>query len=1168
MTSENKEPKPVTQDAKPDKPKKKSTVLRRIAKWSLGIILTLVVIVVLFASVVVWILTPERLTPLVAKYGSEYLIADVELDRAELTFWSTFPELRVDVDRLRVISHGLDALTPAQRAELPVYADSLLSVEKFSGGINILKLMVGKIAIYDVDIHRPEINLVAFNEQFANYDIVPPSEEVDTTATEIPEISIRKFAVTGGSPVRYFSLADSIDVGLMFNEMALQPEQDNPAYSVTVTGDMDASIQPYLVLTTLPIVANGNITWNYEEPSTLRFDDFTLGAGPLKMNFDTRLNMDDDLVFETFKGSIPQTRLMDVVNALPMEYRTYFKGVKTDLSFKGACEFTKPYRPAVDSLPSADMTFEVPDCYVTYEEFTLHKFAARASVNLDGDNLDRSTVKLDRFTAILDGVGFGITGEAGNLMSDPWVNGTFKGGVSFAKLPKKLLAQIPATIRGELRGDIDFALRQSYLTINEFHRIKLDGEATLTGLRVTQQSLGVDVYSDRIQMRLGSNESFIRNDYRSDSLLTASLRIDSLYADLPGMNLTTRNMLLGLGVKNDSHTMSRSSITPIGAVFKMDRLRFSSVEDSMKVALRDITARASMTRYEDYAKVPLIRFDLDAGNLRFIDPLTRVNFHESTVSASFHPRLKPVMSAKMEARYDSIARLYPNLRPDSIYALAKASRRSGAAPSRPAVSTSTERMDYGLDSETKNLLRWIDFQGRLTAKRARLFTPYFPVRNRLSDIDLSINSDSITVRNTLYRMGHSDFLINGSISNLTGALTSRRQTLEINLDVVSDTIDVNEIAEAAFRGAAFADRINSGESFSLGDTDNDELMQSVIDNTAASDSMAPILIPTNIEANVRFTAAKIIYSDLVFDDFQGVAMLYDGALNLSDLSASTEMGSIILTALYNGRTKNDLSFAFGMKVNDFNIAKFIQLVPAVDTLMPLLQSVSGIINADMVLTTDVDSQMNLVIPSLYSVLSITGDSLVLLDDDTFRKIGKWLLFKHKDHNMVDHMEVEMVVENSQLEIFPFIFQIDRYKLGVMGSNDLALNLNYHISVLKSPIPFRFGINIKGNADKMKIRLGRAKFKEDAQATRIALVDTTRINLVNQIQNVFRRGVSRGRVKAQKVSNSTSTLTFDEAADTISSADSLFFINEGLLPKPPEPAVDSTTVVTKGKKKKK
>ncbi|MDE6164288.1 MAG: hypothetical protein K2F62_01675, partial [Muribaculaceae bacterium] len=138
--------------------------------------------------------------------------------------------------------------------------------------------------------------------------------------------------------------------------------------------------------------------------------------------------------------------------------------------------------------------------------------------------------------------------------------------------------------------------------------------------------------------------------------------------------------------------------------------------------------------------------------------------------------------------------------------------------------------------------------------------------------------------------------------------------------------------------------------------------------------------------------------------------------------------------------------------------------------------------------------------------------LVLLDADTFKSMSKWLVFKNKKRNLIDRMNVKIVVDSSLMSIYPFVFDIDRYRLGVMGSNDLDMNLNYHVSVLKSPLPWKFGINISGTPDNMKIRLGGAKVKENGEGAieQMAIAETTRINLIGQLESLFNRGVGASR----------------------------------------------------------
>jgi outer membrane murein-binding lipoprotein Lpp len=61
-------------------------------------------------------------------------------------------------------------------------------------------------------------------------------------------------------------------------------------------------------------------------------------------------------------------------------------------------------------------------------------------------------------------------------------------------------------------------------------------------------------------------------------------------------------------------------------------------------------------------------------------------------------------------------------------------------------------------------------------------------------------------------------------------------------------------------------------------------------------------------------------------------------------------------------------------------------------------------------------------------------------------------------------------------------------------------------VLRSPIPFRFGINLTGNFDDWKIRLSKAKYKNENVPVFTKQLDTMQVNLVNSIHNIFQRGV--------------------------------------------------------------
>ena len=64
----------------------------------------------------------------------------------------------------------------------------------------------------------------------------------------------------------------------------------------------------------------------------------------------------------------------------------------------------------------------------------------------------------------------------------------------------------------------------------------------------------------------------------------------------------------------------------------------------------------------------------------------------------------------------------------------------------------------------------------------------------------------------------------------------------------------------------------------------------------------------------------------------------------------------------------------------------------------MLRSFKGLVDFNIAAEARLDSLMNIKIPTLRSAIYIKGDSLVLLDGETFTKLAKILMFKNKKEN--------------------------------------------------------------------------------------------------------------------------------------------------------------------------
>ena len=1132
-----------------------SRLWRRVLKWILGIAVTAVVLIGLVLGAVVWILTPQKLTPLVERYASSYLDADVTVSRVELTVWSSFPQIRLDVDSLTIVSRTLSGLTADQRTALPAYADTLLHVDALTGGINLAKLAIGTIDLHHVEIVRPAINLVQATTDAANYTIVPASadDSNDDQPADMPDITIDRFAIIGDAPVRYLSVPDSIDVTLTLASTGINGGDHTRPYEVSLSGRswLTAGAQP--LLADFCIGIDGCVHWSPSAPQSVRLTDFNVDLDSIHTTVDVDLDMADPMTVHSASLTIAPTPVMTLLRYLPENMRSDFDGLQTDLTVSVGATLKAPYVIGKDLIPSASVTLAIPDGSASWLGYRLDRAGMEIAADIDGSNPDASTVDIARLDLNGSGVSVGLRGRITNPLSDPMADGRFEGRINFSALPRAITRQLPMQLSGLLAGNTDFRLRGSDLNRNNFHRAYLDGDIDLHRFGMTTDD-SMTVYVGDARLSFGTNSKLSAGAVKVDSLLTASLNVDTASVTMPELELIIAGASVGMGSRNTASSSDTTIINPIGGNISVRRLDYRSMADSVRIRMRDIQCGALLRRFHGEGRVPQLGLKATAGRISYGDGLTRMSVSDGQFAVTAHLNPRPKLPARMQARYDSIAAANPGASRDSI---------ASAGFRRTQRQTETEQLDLAVDNSIGQMLRRWDVRGELTARSGRMVTPYFPLRNRINDLDMHFTTDSVCLNSFRLTSGGSDLALTGNISNIRRALTSRSGSpLKIRFAIDSDTLNVNQITRAVFMGAAFGEHADSLREAITGDVSEEEL-QTRLESTA--DSTGALLIPTNIDAELTLNANHILYADMLLNKLQGAVLVYDGGLKLQDLSARTDMGSLDLTALYSARTKRDISFGFSLGVHDFNIERFTSLMPVVDSLLPLMRDFRGIINADVVATTAIDSMMNIELPTLHAAIKLTGDSLVVLDRETFRTLSKWLMFKNKQHNMIDHMEVELTVNDSQLELYPFMFDIDRYRLGVMGGNDLALNLNYHISVLKSPLPFKFGVNIKGTADDMKIRVGKARFKENMAAERTEIVETTRVNLVNEIEKVFRRGVNAAKLGPLGVRRPTNFADAPET-DTLSRADSIALAKEGLIEMPADTV--PATIPQKSKKRKK
>ena len=374
-------------------------------------------------------------------------------------------------------------------------------------------------------------------------------------------------------------------------------------------------------------------------------------------------------------------------------------------------------------------------------------------------------------------------------------------------------------------------------------------------------------------------------------------------------------------------------------------------------------------------------------------------------------------------------------------------------------------------------------KGIVGFNRLRFRTPEFGLPIRMSKTAVTVDGPKITLKNASVRIGRSNMTATGDMMSVYRAMT-KGEKLTAHLSLTSDLIDCNQL-------------INS---LSFPEDTTEVLTDSV------PSEMKLFVIPRNIDFELQTDLKKVIFEKMLFENVHGAVDIKNQAIHLEDLSMRALDADMKAVMVYKAGSPRGGYAGFDFKIRNINIAKLVDFVPALDTIVPMLRSFKGRVMFDVAADARLDSAMNIRIPTLRSAIHIKGDSLVLMDGETFAEISKMLMFKNKKENVFDSISVNVTVHDGNVTVYPFLVEIDRYKAAVGGEQGLDMNFNYHISILKSPLPFKAGVNISGNLDKMKFRIGKAKYKDAVTPAAVHRVDSTRMNMGNEIVNRFRRVV--------------------------------------------------------------
>lgn len=1076
-------------------------MMTRTKKIILTIVLVLLGIVFLLPiiafGVLRWaVLAPEKLTPLVTQEANAYLNdARLECDEVELTYFETYPYFGVKLINGRIIN---------ETDSLP--CDTLVSFKRTIVAINPTYIFNSKrIAVELFFIDTPRFYGYIAPDGKANWDIVQSTDTTtqDTTQQQpLPPIDLKKVRIKSGRLVyddRQQDLYTEVN-GFYLNLKGSFANQDSENGVRLETGSSSILFDSpaYTLSNHLRMDFKSELSWTY------MMREITLKDAELRVN---------DLPFKA-SGSIKRREagqpslvdlgfnlnILDLNEILHFIPEQYLKN-RDKMAATGSILLEGKIQGEVgDSIvPSLDLCCKIDNGSYHVEGVQQGIDSLRMDVDLafNGPCPDSSFVKVEELVVKGRNISLDVKGSAYNLFDNPAIRSKIKGNVNLTQLAKDFLNPDTIILEGEMSADLTTAFTVNDLLDSNMSKVEADGALNIERFKATSPVFGLDAYIAGLSLKAGSAKKESRY-MQTDELLASNLQIDTLNIQYKE-NINSRISHLELRV-NTARNIDTTAVIPVTTWMTIGQLR-SKLPDSTWLVLKNTTLDGGIKASANNKRIPKAGFRLRMDTLKYFMVAARTGAVLS--NSQFTLEALPYRDAVKQ-------RLEQSARNRRRAAIRQASARGQRDTTAVADTSATSRL----------LRRW-EARGKINFDKLRLFSRYFPIPMYMEGTNVEYNTNRITLKDARLHLGKSDLRLNGQLSQLRAAAL-RGGTLKGKLTVQSDLIDCNQLLLAMNRGARFAEADEKAPaSFNTDSITALEYQNMEIgaQDTLRTDTTTQLMIiPKFLDLSLRTDAKRIQFKDLELENVVGEVVVRDQVLNLSELRMNSNIGDGNLTMVYSTPDEAHASMGLELGLNKILVNKLIDLFPSIDTLVPMLRSFEGVVDCQITATCQTDSTMSVLLPTLNASCFMRGKDMVLLDGETFAEISKTLMFKNKKRNLIDSIAVDLAIKDSKIEVFPFLVEMDRYKVAVGGTHNMDMTFDYHLSVLKSPVPFKLGIDITGNLDDFKFKIVRCKYKDFLQPAKQAELDSTRRNVRELIRDEIRRQI---REAAPELGNSLS-----------------------------------------------
>lgn len=1018
--------------------------MKKSIKWFIITLSALLLLVTIAIGCMVWLVfTPEKLTPIVRTQAAKYISCASEIGEVELTFFSTFPSFGIKVNHFALIN-------PVHNAP----ADTLMSADEFIGNINLAAWWKrGELMITELQLSNGTVNAFVDSLGQPNFDILRSDTTAEPAKSKMSVHLVNMENVT----------LENINVSYIDLSQKLQATANN--LSAQLSGSYHSD-----TLSTQMKVNEGIVSYNFDGENFLQNASVKITAlariNLAKQSVDFRngeasVNKMDIAFNGSIENDTLQKRMIieldyntkllpipEVLALIPLSYQSYLKGIVADGlvssngTVKGFYSDTK--------MPLMDLHVVIQDGTLKSEEFPvpLSQMNGACTFYSDGLNDTLSYLQIDQFSAQTPQSTIKTSGRITHLFTDITCDLNSDANLLLTEFASMIPKNMKMSINGRVAGQVKSLFSMSQVEKMQLDQMKISGHIELSDFMATYDSLSLRTDYSKVDFALPNPNGSSKNT----SFVSATINAKQLEVNkIKGYQAFLKNAVISL---ETSDVMDSTRILTVACTFKLDSL--SASMDTLHFAAQKPEGQLAMLPLKGNKMEPQIKINFISGDLTSSMGAGHVSMNKVKLMADV---LQDKVQPKIKLEYSG-----ENLK--------MAMGRDSASMNK--VELNADIVNY---PHQKDIFQQWLVKGMLNVDHGIIALSSLNVPLEIPSIQMNFDPEVFHIKESKLKIDQSDFSLSGTLSNVLSYFR-KDSLLRGNFDFVSTHTDVVQLMN-----------LTSG----IGEQKNDSVTATV---------GGPYMVPKGMDLMLNVNIGTATFGTGTATMIKGGVQVKDGLLVLDEFDFITPAARMQLTTMYRTPRKNHLFMGVACHMYDIEIEELLKMVPDIDSMMPMLRSFKGKGEYHMAVETYLDSLYNPKKSTIRGAASIKGQDLVLMDGQTFSEIAKTLKFKKSTFNKVDSLSAEFTVFKDEIDVYPFLIVMDKYKGVVAGRHNLDLTFDYHISVVDSPLPLKFGINITGTMDNMKYGLAKCRYAEFYRPSARFVVQNKQLELRKMIREAL------------------------------------------------------------------